>query len=273
MEVFYLTHSSELKNLESHVMAIGFFDGVHLGHQALFQHAKDKAAEQQMKCSAFTFSPHPDEIIKGDSDRKYLTPLEEKIDKIKKCGVDQLFVMNFDKAFASLPPLDFIEKFIAGMNVKHVVVGFDFTFGFKAEGNTTLLAEESNKGKFGLTVVPKKVYRNSKISSTATRKLVNEGNVEHIPHYLGMNYQIKAIVDDTKSDNNLSVVASDRYMLPKRGMYEVEVVIGNETYSGELRLLRANHELFIYDFNRSHAKEELTIKFLNRLRVKKTVLV
>src|SRR5699024_206983 len=160
MEVFYLTHSSELKNLESHVMAIGFFDGVHLGHQALFQHAKDKAAEQQMKCSAFTFSPHPDEIIKRDSDIRYLTPLEEKIDKIRKCGVDQLFVMNFDKAFASLPPLDFIEKFIAGMNVKHVVVGFDFTFGFKAEGNTTLLAEESNKGKFGLTVVPKKVYRN-----------------------------------------------------------------------------------------------------------------
>src|SRR5699024_4595370 len=136
-----------------------------------------------------------------------------------------------------------------------------------------LLEEVSYKGKFGLTVVTKKVYRNSKISSTSTRKLVNEGNVEHIPHYLGMNYQIKAIVNDTKSDNNFSVVASDRYMLPKRGMYEVEVVIGNETYSGELHLLRLNHELFIYDFNRSHVKEELTIKFLNRLRVKKTVLV
>lgn len=274
MEVIYLTHLSELKNLESHVMAIGFFDGVHLGHQELFKHTNEQARKRGIKSSALTFSPHPDEVIKGDSSRKYLTPLQEKIKKISQCGIDKLYVMKFDKPFASLPPMDFINKYIIGMNVKHVVVGFDFTFGFKAQGNTKVLEAESLKGDFGLTIVPKKTYVDTKISSTETRKLLNEGNVETIPYYLGMNYQVKALINGSNRTNStFSVTITDRYLLPKPGIYEVNIIINNKVYNGEFNLTDCKNELNIFDVNYSDLKEELTIEFLNRLRVKSVVLV
>lgn len=274
MEVIYLTHLSELKNLESHVMAIGFFDGVHLGHQELFKHTNEQARKRGIKSSALTFSPHPDEVIKGDSSRKYLTPLQEKIKKISQCGIDKLYVMKFDKPFASLPPMDFINKYIIGMNVKHVVVGFDFTFGFKAQGNTKVLEAESLKGDFDLTIVPKKTYVDTKISSTETRKLLNEGNVETIPYYLGMNYQVKALINGSNRTNStFSVTITDRYLLPKPGIYEVNIIINNKVYNGEFNLTDCKNELNIFDVNHSDLKEELTIEFLNRLRVKSVVLV
>ncbi len=275
MEVIYLTHLSTLKNLEPHVMAIGFFDGVHLGHQALFKHAKEQARKLGIKSSALTFSPHPDEVIKGDSNRKYLTPLQEKITKISQCGIDKLYVMKFDRKFASLPPMDFINKYIIGMNVKHVVVGFDFTFGFRAQGNTKVLERESFKGDFELTVVPQKTYLNTKISSTETRKLLGKGNVEIVPHYLGMNYQVKALIDESSQmDNTFSVDITDRYILPKPGIYEVNIIINKEVCVGEFTILtNFKNELIIYDLETSDLKEELTIEFLNRLRVKRAVLV
>src|SRR5690625_811943 len=125
MEVIYLNHLSKLDGIKDHVMAIGFFDGVHLGHQQLLQTANRLAKTKGIESSALTFSPHPDEVIKGDKNRKYLTPLQEKIAKIAACGIEKLYVMNFDKHFASLPPTDFMEKYIVSMNAKHVVVGFD----------------------------------------------------------------------------------------------------------------------------------------------------
>ncbi|MEI3612161.1 FAD synthetase family protein [Pseudogracilibacillus sp. SO30301A] len=275
MEVIYLTHLSTLKNLESHVMAIGFFDGVHLGHQELFKQAKEQARKLGIKSSALTFNPHPDEVIKGDTNRKYLTPLQEKITKISQCGIDKLYIMKFDKKFSSLPPMDFINKYIIGMNVKHVVVGFDFTFGFRAQGNTKVLERESFKGDFGLTVVPQKTYIDTKISSTETRKLLREGNVEIIPYYLGMNYQVKALINEpSQLDNTFSVNISDRYFLPKPGTYEVNIIFKNEVYVGEFNVLtNFKNELIIYDLETSDLKEELTIEFLNRLRVMRAVLV
>lgn len=275
MQVTYLTHASQLTYMEPHVMAIGFFDGVHLGHQALFKHAKKHAKRKGIKCSALTFSPHPDEVIKGDSNRKYITPLNEKVKKISQCGIDHVFVMEFDQAFASLPPTTFIEKYIHGMNVKHVVVGFDFTFGFKAHGDTKLLEDESVKGDFGLTVVPKKTYLHTKISSTEIRKLVLEGNVDLVSHYLGTNYQMKGTLIDHMYhiENTFKVEVNERYILPEPGTYAVKVLMDQEVYDGELTIQTSlENDLYIYDLKNSNMSE-LTIEFLNRLRVKNAVLV
>jgi riboflavin kinase/FMN adenylyltransferase len=86
-----------------------------------------------------TFDPHLNEVIKGEKDRRYLTPLASKIEKMAAIGVDKLFVIHLNLPFASLTALEFINQYILGLKAKHIVVGFDFTFGFKALGTVDYL--------------------------------------------------------------------------------------------------------------------------------------
>ena len=273
MEVIYLTHATELKDVEPHVMAIGFFDGVHLGHQALFKKTKKIAAELGVKSSALTFSPHPDEVIKGDVNRKYLTPLKEKIRKISECQLDKLYVMKFDKPFASLPPIDFIDQYIVNMNVKHVVVGFDFTFGFKAEGDAPLLRAQAVEKGFQVTVVPKITFQNEKISSTLIRKLLAEGNVELIPYILGVHYEIKATLQQlAENEDHYAVTTTAPYILPKHGKYKVNIYENENVFEGEL-VYSSDGKVTLYAKGLNCQNVEQRIAFLSRLKVKETVLV
>lgn len=233
MEVIYVTRASEQINTEPHVMAVGFFDGIHLGHQELLKRAKSLAVENNVLFTALTFSPHPDEVIKGDTDRKYLTPLPQKIRKMETLGVDKLFVMRFDKTFASLPPSDFIKDYIVGTNTRHVVVGFDFTFGFKAQGNTLLLRKEANNQKFGLSIIPKKTYLDEKISSTLIKELIGDGKVDKVPYCLGTNHQVSVKIQQQKNTEQFQIQMLGSYILPKPGIYHVEVSDGEKTVHGE----------------------------------------
>lgn len=266
MEVIYLKCTDIPQNLNDHAMAIGFFDGVHLGHQQLFDQAKEVAKYRGIESSALTFSPHPDEVIKGDKNRKYITPLKEKIQKIESCGIDKLFVMNFDKDFASLSPADFIQNYIVDMNTKHVVVGFDFTFGFKAKGNTKLLKSESLKGDFNLSIVPQMTYAQSKIGSTETKQLIYDGNVEDVPYYLGTPYKVQAQINQSSYGRYVYDIETNKQsILPRIGNYDVNVLINNEFYRGQLWIEpHYEKELFIYGYE-NYNNQELEISFINRV--------
>ena len=273
MEVIYLDDTTQLNDVTEHAMAIGFFDGVHLGHQKLFDAAKMYAKRKGIKSSALTFSPHPDEVLKGDKNRKYITPLQDKIDKIAACGIDKLFVMKFNRKFASLPPIDFIHRYIIGMNVKHVVVGFDFTFGFKAEGNTKLLEKLALQTRlFDVTIVPKETYLHTKIGSTETKKLVKQGKVDIVPHYLGEHYVVRAQTNHI-CYNILYVDVDKQYILPENGVYAVKIQTDQGTFYGELTIEPySENELIIYELENPNVKA-MEITFLNRLTVKNAVLV
>lgn len=267
MEVIHVTHASEQINTEPHVMAVGFFDGVHLGHQELLNRAKSLAAENNVLFTALTFSPHPDEVIKGDTDRKYLTPLPQKIEKMETLGVDKLFVMRFDETFASLPPADFIKEYIVGTNTKHVVVGFDFTFGYKAQGNTLMLRKESKQQQFGLTVIPKKTYLDEKISSTLLRELIGNGDVDMVPYYLGSHHQVKVKAEQQINAERFKIWMFDSYILPKPGIYYVKISDGERTVHGEfLRYSYAetDNEIVVTG-QHDYMNEELSIVFLNKV--------
>ena len=132
---------------EPHVMALGFFDGVHIGHQFLLQQAKKIAHKNNCKLSVMTFDPHPSEIIKGETDRKYLTPLSSKLEEMSQIGVDKVFVMKFTSLFASLPASEFINQYIIKLHATHIVVGFDFNFGYKAQGNVNYLRNSTHCGE------------------------------------------------------------------------------------------------------------------------------
>lgn len=275
MEVVNLTHMNEQIYMEPHVMAIGFFDGVHLGHQKLLNHAKDLARKNNVQFTAMTFSPHPDEVIKKDTDRKYLMPLPQKIKRMESMGVDKLFVIKFDRDFASLPPADFIQSYITGMNTRHVVVGFDFTFGFKAQGNTEYLRRKSKELRFGLTVIPKKTYMGEKISSTLIRELIQNGEIDVVPYYLGSNYEVNVHILQHNINKRAVIKPIGNFMLPSPGSYLVEVIHGAKKIHGEFHQYSntlQDNELVINESIRD-LKETCSLVFLDKISSEQSVSV
>lgn len=280
MEIEYVTHSLDaaLTMNEPHVMALGFFDGVHLGHQYLFQQAKAIAKKENNMFTVMTFDPHPNEIIKRETDRRYITPLDSKLERISAFGADKIFVMKFNFPFAALPAADFIKKYIVGLNAKHVVVGFDFTFGHKAQGDVDSLCHFSQGSIFDVTVISKKTRYNQKISSTLIRKLISDGNVHLIQNYLGKHYEINGSLDsyvDNSMLQNAVFHIHNKYLLPTPGLYKVEILTGTKVTGGFLRCNGYGAEScrLSSDDWVTIKEREITVKFLHQVALMRTVSV
>lgn len=171
------------------VLALGFFDGVHKGHQKVIKTAVEKAKKKGLKAAVMTFSPHPKEVItNGKKQVAKLTTFVRKEQLIRELGVHFLYVIHFDNQFASLRPQQFINKYLIPLQVKHVVAGFDFTYGAKEMGNMKRLDTDS-RGAFTVTTVDKVDNDGEKISSTLIRKKVMSGDFTHMLTYLGRFYE------------------------------------------------------------------------------------
>lgn len=209
-------------------MALGFFDGVHLGHQQLIKTAKDIACRKGLEFTVLTFFPHPKEVIR-DGNVDYLIPMERKIEIFEQLGVERLYIVPFDKIVADVEPQEFIN-FLVTLNAEEIVVGFDFTYGKKGLGTIHTIEEHGN-GRFRLTVVPKFTLKGNKVSSTLIRKLINAGEIERVTECLGSQYQtigrlIKIQFGMVMDSVQLQI--HPYYLIPKQGSYFVEVTIGNE---------------------------------------------
>lgn len=278
MEIEYVTHSLDaaLTMIEHHVMALGFFDGVHLGHQSLLQQAKAIAKKEGVKFTVMTFDPHPNEIIKRETDRRYITPLDSKLERISTIGADKIFVVKFNFPFASLPADDFIQKYIVGLNAKHVVVGFDFTFGHKAQGTVDYLRKASKNNPFDVTVISKKTHNHEKISSTLIRQLIKDGDVDLVPYYLGHHFEIKGFVPQLNRARQeyltgMEIVVNNKCVLPAAGVYRVEIKNGTKTGQGLFRRSTSkhdHHEICCFQdmgWVKQGDLEEVTVTFLNQV--------
>ena len=180
METIHLTQPSEepIDGAGEKVMALGYFDGVHLGHQEVIKTAVNIAHSKGQKAAVMTFHPHPSVVLKKmDKRSDYLTPPEEKAKLIKALGVDLLYFVRFDSAFSQLSPQAFIDQYIIRLNVKHVVAGFDFTYGRMAKGTMETIKQES-RNMFAVTTVPKLVINDHKVSTTHIRELILAGKME-----------------------------------------------------------------------------------------------
>ena len=132
---------------EQYSLAIGFFDGLHKGHQTVIEEAKEKAEELGIRSAVMTFNPHPSHLF-GDGKNKvgYITHFRRKVRLLRSMGVDTVFVVTFDWELASLSPEQFVDIFIKELGVKHVTAGFDFTFGSKGAGTMEDMAAFIRRG-------------------------------------------------------------------------------------------------------------------------------
>ncbi|WP_144549161.1 FAD synthetase family protein [Bacillus sp. X1(2014)] len=197
------------------VMALGFFDGIHIGHREVIKTAFQKAKERNISLSVMSFFPHPKTVLSnGKSQVDYLMPLSDKEKVFCELGVDIFYIVEFDKEFASLSPEGFAEKYLVNLGVVHAVAGFDYSYGFRGEGNLDRLKDDSG-GVLEVTKVSKVEYQGEKISSTGIRKKLACGNVEDLPAFLGRPYAVNCEWDGTV----LSV--GPHYTLPAPGTYVV----------------------------------------------------
>ena len=284
MEILHLTHpmNEHFDMQEPHVMALGFFDGVHIGHQFLLQQAKKIAHKNNCKLSVMTFDPHPCEIIKDETDRKYITPLSSKLEEMSQIGVDKVFVMKFTSLFASLPASEFINQYIINLRATHIVVGFDFNFGYKAQGNVDYLRKASRYNPFEVTVISKRITNDNKISSTFIRELISEGDVHLVPYYLGKHYEIKGFINYPKDLyiqprlNSIAFQIQGKYVLPKQGLYKVEITDGCKTIQGFFNRNSSHENRFELLSNKLEKlkepyQKEITVKFFNRVAYMDTI--
>ncbi|MGG3451677.1 FAD synthetase family protein [Domibacillus aminovorans] len=229
MEVIYVNKSNRhtfLAENEPSVIALGFFDGVHLGHQQVIKEAKKIADEKQLQLACMSFFPHPKEVLKRDKKKmQYLMPMIVKQRILKKLGVKKFYIVQFDQDFASLTPEQFVRKYLIDFGVKYAVAGFDFNYGQFGKGNMDRIKEDS-KGLIEGIKVEKVEFGGEKISSTLIRKLISSGKMDIVHRYLGEHYHIQGKIFSTK--NSVEVVASPYYLLPPPGVYEVSITNGDE---------------------------------------------
>ncbi|PSL48476.1 riboflavin kinase/FMN adenylyltransferase [Salsuginibacillus halophilus] len=221
IRVSYPIQKSVQLQSEPCVMALGFFDGVHLGHQEIIKTARAEAERKGLKLAVMTFSPHPSVVIKkGKQINEYITPIFEKEKIFEKLRVDFLYVVDFNEEVARIPHQDFVDDFLCGLQCEHAVAGFDYTYGFKGQGTMDQLKVDA-KARFAVTVVSKKEKNQQKISSTLLRELITSGRVERVPSYLGKSYKIEGELYNDGNKTFIEVV--DDYLLPCSGTYEVSV--------------------------------------------------
>ncbi|WNF35415.1 bifunctional riboflavin kinase/FAD synthetase [Bacillaceae bacterium IKA-2] len=284
LETIMLSHPHQLKKdmIKPSVLALGFFDGVHLGHQRVILTAKQMAEKKQMKSAVMTFNPHPKEVLgKHEGQLNYLSPLPEKQKLFEKLGIDVLYIVEFTLDFANLTPQQFVDDYLIGLHVKHIVAGFDYSYGKLGKGTMETLPFHSRE-EFTQTTISKVERGIDKISSTFIRSLLNDGKVSLIPEFLGRYYQVKGeVVHGEKLGTKLGFptanIETDRYILPCTGVYAVCANLNGRNFEGVCNVgykptfhkdnkHQETVEVHLFDFNESIYGEEVELQWIERIR-------
>ncbi len=219
-------------------VAIGNFDGVHLGHQAVIGEAGEIARKAGAPWAVLTFEPHPVSVFKPDVEPFRLTPMRTKAHHIEALGVDHMVVVHFDRDFAGMEPESFIRRVLLdGMDARHVVCGYDFYFGKGRKGDCRLLLEMGGKDRYGFTCMkPVTDADGEPYSSTRVRDFLRAGNPAAAAAVLGRPFEIEARVE--RGDERGRTIGFPtanlhlgEYVRPAQGVYAVRAGVdqGAET--------------------------------------------
>ena len=258
-------------------VAIGNFDGVHLGHQALLKHAKTLGT----LLGVLVFEPHPQEFFRPTGERFRLPPFRAKARLLERFGVDVLYALHFDAAFAALSADDFVTKVLTqGLGAKHIVVGQDFQFGKGRAGNIDLLKQRGPQSGFTVSTFDLiGAGSEAKISSTRIREALREGKPEIAAKLLGHAWTVEGRVEQgDKRGRTIGFptanVSLEGYLEPALGVYAVRVEIAGQTYNGVANFGRRPTfdkkdvllEVHIFDFAGDIYGQQIVVAFESYLR-------
>ena len=266
-------------------LAIGVFDGVHRGHQAVISTSADHAATSNGTPLVVTFDPHPEKVLRPQAAPHLLSATQHKIALIRALGVEHLLIITFNKQFAATEPEDFVQKLVTHSKpLQEICVGHEWSFGKNRRGNLDLLKKLGAKFNFDVVGIPPVKINGAVVSSTAIREAIEKGDLAKAAEMLGREYTILGTV--TRGDNlgkkigfptaNLSAHSEQ---FPPNGVYVAEARIDGELYRGVINLgIRPTVsigkservlEIHLFDFNRDIYGHDVEVRFLKFLRSEK----
>ena len=278
MNIRIIKDFNELQKEEPTVLVLGYFDGIHLGHKALFERARKVADERGLTVTVLTFPESPRLAFSRFTPELllHLTSQEQRYLLLEKNGVDQLVMTPFTSEFASNTPEEFIERYVKGLNAQALVAGFDYHFGNCRADVQDLM--ELFDGQ--VEIVSEVSLRGEKVSSTRIRQAIQSGDVSLANQLLGYPFMTEGIVvhGDARGRTigypTANLAPFDRVHLPSEGVYVAEVEVDgkryramtsvgkNVTFDGtELRI-----EAHIFGFDRFIYGEKMTIFWLEKIR-------
>ncbi len=278
MKTIRIKNEKDIQQIEHTVLVLGYFDGLHKGHQALFAEARKMAAEKHLKIAVLTFpeSPKLAFVRYQPSLMLHLTSPEERLQQLENIGVDYLYLVDFTSQFARNTAEQFFTKYISRLKAKAVIAGFDYHFGSDRRSAEDL--EKLFEGQ--VIVVPSVNFNGAKISSTRIRETVLAGNVAESNQLLGYSLSTRGIVvhgnarGRTIGYPTANLAPLDRVILPADGVYVVDVehdgqiyrgmasVGKNVTFEGDELRFEAN----IFDFSQDIYGDTIRIFWLDKIR-------
>ena len=265
---------------KNNYIALGSFDGLHLGHLSLVRKVKSLAKENNGKSIVFTFKNHPRTFININNKIELIMTNEEKIRVLQKEGIDILAFKDFDEKMMKMMPDEFINWLCKTYNVKGIVVGFNFKFGYKNLGDVELLKKFEEEYRYKLYVMEPCKSEGEIISSTTIRKELVDGNVEKAFDMLSRPYMLSGKVIDGKKlgrtigfpTANLEI--NQQKVIPKKGVYYTNVKINEKIFKGITSVgnnptvngQELTVETYILDFSNDIYGKEINIYFIDRIR-------
>lgn len=219
-------------------VALGSFDGLHIGHLSLIDQVTNIAKKNNGKSMVFTFKNHPRKFINPTTTIKLLMENDNKIDILEEKNIDIAYFANFNEQFMKVSPEEFVKFLCVNLNVKGIVVGFNYKFGYKNSGDIKLLKELKEKYGYELYIMEPCTYKDQVVSSTRIRKELDNGNVEEASNMLNRPYFIKGkIIDGRKIGREIGFPTANldynkNIILPKIGVYYTNVEVNNKIYKG-----------------------------------------
>ena len=266
-------------------LAIGVFDGVHLGHQAVISTSAKHADAENGTAVVVTFDPHPEKVLRPEAAPHLLTATQHKIELIRKLGVRHLLIIHFDSEFAATPPQDFVQQLVSSSKpLREICVGHEWAFGKNRAGNLDLLKRLGIESHFNVVGIPPVKINGAVVSSTAIRQAVERGDFTKAAGMLGRDYTILGTV--VRGDNlgkkigfptaNLSAHSEQ---FPPNGVYLAEALLDGKLCPGLVNLgfrptiasgkSERVLEIHLLDFKEDIYGRDLEVKFIQFLRPEK----
>ena len=235
MKIYNNINSIDKKFFNS-FLAIGNFDGVHLGHQALLIKAYNYSKKLKKRFGIFTFDPLPKDFF-SNSDNRILNT-NDKIDFIKKFRTDFIIKQNFNYNFSKISHVDFVKNILfKKLKVSNIFVGEDFKFGFQRKGNISFLKQVSKKYNFKIFVINFRKFKNQKISSSKIRDLIQSGKISLVNKMLGRPWLVSGmVIKGKKIGRRIGFPTANikifNQIKPLFGVYAVKLIFNKRTYNG-----------------------------------------
>ncbi len=276
-----------INSIPNPVLTIGTFDGVHVGHQKILQQVKKEAEKIGGESVLFTFFPHPRMVLYPESHGlKLLQTQEEKMAKLARVGIENCIVYPFTFDFSRLSAIEFVRDILVNkLQIKKLVIGYDHQFGKNREGNIEFLKEICEVYGFEVIEIPAQDIDAVNVSSTKIRKAILDGDLAKANEYLGERFELTGTVVHGQAIGktigfptaNIKV-NSELKLIPGNGVYAVAVSLKDSDYIGMLNIgnrptvndsADRTIEVHILDFSGEIYAEEITVKFIDKLRDEK----